>query len=107
MVFGRIHQGQIELTAALPEAWEGQVVRIEPCIPDDSLPDLQGGERSGEPTGKEVSPEVLDELDEWAAAVEAATARISPEDHNKFMAILEQVEAESKELGRREMERLE
>lgn len=41
MVFGRIQHGQIELAAALPEAWEGQLVRIEPCTPDDALPDLE------------------------------------------------------------------
>lgn len=46
-----------------------------------------------------------EELDAWSAAVEAATAGITEEMHAEFMKALEQVEAESKELGRREMER--
>jgi len=40
MIFGRVEHGRIELSSALPEEWEGQSVRIEPCSPDDSAPDL-------------------------------------------------------------------
>jgi hypothetical protein len=40
MIVGRVEHGRIELASALPEEWEGQAVKIEPCTPDDSLPDL-------------------------------------------------------------------
>jgi hypothetical protein len=40
MVLGRVHQGRIELTSSLPESWEGQMVKVAPCTPDDPLPDL-------------------------------------------------------------------
>jgi len=49
--------------------------------------------------------ETQESFDEWAAEIKAATAGISDEDHDRLMAALEEVEAESKELGRREMER--
>jgi hypothetical protein len=42
MVVGRIEHGHIQLAAALPVEWEGQTVKIEPCTPDDVLPDLEG-----------------------------------------------------------------
>jgi hypothetical protein len=41
MIVGRVEHGRIELASALPEEWEGQTVKIEPCTPDDSLPDLE------------------------------------------------------------------
>lgn len=41
MVVGRVEDGRIQLTAALPVAWEGQAVKIEPCTPDDAVPDLE------------------------------------------------------------------
>jgi hypothetical protein len=41
MIVGRVEQGQIQLASALPEAWEGQIVKIEPCSPDDAQPDLK------------------------------------------------------------------
>jgi len=40
MIVGRVQQGQIQLPSALPKEWEGQAVKIEPCAPDDALPDL-------------------------------------------------------------------
>jgi hypothetical protein len=40
MVFGRVEHGQIQLASVLPEEWEGQAVKIEPCTPDEPLPDL-------------------------------------------------------------------
>jgi hypothetical protein len=47
-----------------------------------------------------------EELDAWVADVEAAVAKIPDSDHDIMEAVLAQVEAESKELGRRELERL-
>jgi hypothetical protein len=40
MMVGRVEQGHIQLHSALPEEWEGQTVKIEPCTPDDPLPDV-------------------------------------------------------------------
>ena len=40
MIFGQIQNGQVELTTPLPESWEGQTVKVEPCTPDDPLPEL-------------------------------------------------------------------
>lgn len=40
MVVGRVEHGHIQLASALPAEWEGQAVKIEPCTPDDPLPDL-------------------------------------------------------------------
>ena len=42
MIVGRVEHGQIQLAAALPAEWEGHTVKIEPCTPDDALPDLEG-----------------------------------------------------------------
>ena len=44
--------------------------------------------------------------DDWLAELNAAAAEISDAEHARFMAILAEQEAESKELGRREMEKL-
>jgi hypothetical protein len=52
----------------------------------------------------ELSPEEVAELDDWVADMKAATAGITDEDHAQFMAALEEVERESKEWARREME---
>jgi hypothetical protein len=41
MIVGRIHGGHIELTTPLPREWEGLAVKVEPCVPDDVLPDLE------------------------------------------------------------------
>ena len=41
MIVGRVQQGEILLSAALPAEWEGQTVKIEPCTPDDALTDLE------------------------------------------------------------------
>ena len=45
-------------------------------------------------------------FEEWVADLRAATEGITDEDHQEFMAALEEVERQSKELGRRESERL-
>jgi len=44
--------------------------------------------------------------DGWLAELNAAAAEISDEEHDRLMAALAEVEAQSKELGRREMEKL-
>jgi hypothetical protein len=36
-----IHNGQVEVQTPIPEAWEGQTVKIVPLTPDDPLPDLE------------------------------------------------------------------
>ncbi|MEX2174159.1 MAG: hypothetical protein WD872_07340 [Pirellulaceae bacterium] len=41
MIVGRVEHGQIQLVSALPQDWEGQAVKIEPCVPADALPDLR------------------------------------------------------------------
>jgi len=53
-----------------------------------------------------MSPEELGELDQWVAEMEEATKDITDEDHDQFMDILNQFEAESKEVGRHEMEKM-
>ena len=40
MIQALIHNGQIEVQSPIPEAWEGQLVKIVPLMPDDSIPDL-------------------------------------------------------------------
>ena len=75
--------------------------------PLDEIPGhwLDGEELTVEQTGGKLSSEELEEIDDWVAEMKAATAGISNEDHDQLMAALEEVERESKELGRREMER--
>ncbi len=86
MIRAIYRKGKIQPVDAVPEDWaDGQELTIE------SAPSV--------PTPKE--------LEAWSADVAAATADISDEEHDRFMAILAEVEAESKELGRREMERSE
>jgi hypothetical protein len=46
-------------------------------------------------------------FEDWVAELNAAAAEISDEDHARMEAALEEIEARSKELGRREMERSE
>jgi hypothetical protein len=41
MIVGRVEHGQIELTSALPEEWEGQAVKIEPYLPVEAATDLR------------------------------------------------------------------
>ena len=40
MIIGRVADGQIQLSSALPEEWEGQAVQIEPYAATAPLPDL-------------------------------------------------------------------
>ena len=84
MIRAVFRKGKIQPVDAVPDDWQdGQELMIEPA--------------PGVPT-----PE---ELESWSADVAAATAQISDEEHDRFMAILAEIEADSKELGRREMER--
>jgi hypothetical protein len=41
MVRARICKGRVEVEGAIPDAWEGQVVKIVPLTPDDQSPDLE------------------------------------------------------------------
>jgi hypothetical protein len=41
MIRARIHHGRVEVQDAIPEEWEGQLVKIVPLTPDDPLPDLE------------------------------------------------------------------
>jgi hypothetical protein len=72
--------------------------------PVDAVPDdwADGQELMIEPAPRVPTPE---DLAAWSDNVAASTAEISDEEHDRFMAILAEIEAESKELGRREMER--
>jgi hypothetical protein len=51
-----------------------------------------------------VGPELKETIEQWAAEMDAA-GDLSDEDHDRFMKALEEVERESKVLGRREMEK--
>ena len=84
MIKAVYRDGRVELLDPVPADWEeGLELEVEPA---DVVP-------------------TQEELDAWVADVEAATANISDEDHDRFMAALAEVEAESKILGRRELER--
>jgi hypothetical protein len=37
MIVGRIQHGQVEFDSPLPGEWEGMMVRVEPCSPDDTV----------------------------------------------------------------------
>jgi len=41
MIQARIHEGRVEVQEPIPEAWEGQLVKIVPLTPEDPLPDLE------------------------------------------------------------------
>ncbi len=41
MVKARIHRGRVELQDPIPEAWDGQIVKLVPLTPEDPNPDLQ------------------------------------------------------------------
>lgn len=83
MIRAVYRKGKIQPVDAVPPAWsDGQELIVEEAATRPSA----------------------ESLDAWAADVEAATAEISDEEHDRFMAVLAEVEAESKELGRREME---
>jgi hypothetical protein len=75
-------QGKIQPLDDFPESWsEGQELLIE----EGELP---------------VDPE---EIATWSREIEEAAARIPAEEHERFLAALEEHEKESKEQARREM----
>ena len=41
MIHARIHQGRVEVQDPIPAEWEGQMVKILPTTPDDSIPGLE------------------------------------------------------------------
>jgi hypothetical protein len=41
MIQARICNGRVEVDQPIPEAWEGQAVKIVPLTPDDPIPDLE------------------------------------------------------------------
>jgi hypothetical protein len=77
-----LKHGKIQPLDDLPQSWsEGQELLIE----------------EGEPP---VDPE---EIAAWSREIEEAAARIPEEEHERFLAALEEVEKESKEKARREI----
>jgi hypothetical protein len=86
MVRAVYRKGAIEPLDSIPPWWhEGQELTVESAEPDQS-------------------PEAIDQ---WVAEVRAATANISDEDHDALMAAVAEIEAESKQLARRDFERSE
>jgi hypothetical protein len=73
---------------------------IEPL--DDLPADWQEGQ---ELCIDEASKPTSDASDRWLADLDASAAQIPERVHVELAAALDRVEAESKELGRREMER--
>jgi hypothetical protein len=84
MIRAIYHNGKIQPLDGIPAEWQDGDELVIEAVPS---------ERSTE------------SFDDWAADLRAATAGITDEDHAQFMAALADVERESKELGRREMER--
>jgi hypothetical protein len=41
MVKARIHRGRVELQDPIPEAWDGQMVKLVPLTSEDPNPDLE------------------------------------------------------------------
>jgi len=41
MIQARVRQGRVECEEAIPEDWEGQLVKVLPMTPDDPRPDLE------------------------------------------------------------------
>lgn len=84
MIRAIYRKGAIEPLDDLPADWhEGQELVV------DALP----------------GADTTESFEEWAAEIKTAAAGISDEDHDRLMAALADIESESKELGRREMER--
>ena len=91
MIRAVYRKGAIEPLDSVPADWrEGQELEVRE--PEDAL------EANWPPTAEE--------LEKWSADVLAATAGITDEEHAEFLKALDEIEAESKELGRREMERM-
>jgi hypothetical protein len=85
MIRAVFRQGVIQPLDAVPEAWqEGSELLVQEAAPAGPSPEAVAA---------------------WAAEVEAAAARIDETDHDCFMSVLADVEAESKVLGRQQLER--
>ena len=88
MIRAVVRQGAIQPLDSLPAEWrEGQELEISESMWANW-------------------PPTTEELEAWSADVEAATAGITDEEHSQFMKALDEIEAESKVLGRREMDRM-
>ena len=84
MIRAIYRKGKIQPVDAVPPAWsDGQELIVE--------------EATARPR--------TDEDDGWMAELNAAAAQIPDRVHEELAVALERLEAESKELGRREMER--
>ncbi len=76
-----LRDGVIQPVEPLPPAWaDGQELVVEEPEPDRAAA----------------------EIDRWAQELEAATAQIPAEEHDRFLRALEQIERESKEAVRRQ-----
>jgi hypothetical protein len=91
MVRAIYRNGQIQLLDDVPSDWRDGDEVVVRSISESSV--------------AETDERPMESFDEWAADLREATKDISDEDHAQFMAALDQVEKESKELGRREMEK--
>ena len=84
MIRAVYRKGKIQPVDAVPPAWsDGQELIVE-----------------------EATVGAMSEDDGWLAELNAAAAKIPDRVHKEIAAALERLEAESKELGRREMERM-
>ena len=86
MIRARVQHGRLEVQDPIPDAWEGQFVKISPLTPDDSLPDLEGrlaalhalGPMEFEPGEREQLAEALAEMDRLSKTAMQALARSQP-----------------------------
>jgi predicted DNA-binding antitoxin AbrB/MazE fold protein len=84
MIRAIYHNGAIQPLDELPVTWrDGQELVVDAIESEDTA----------------------ETFDEWVAEIRDATVNISEDDHQRMEEFLKRYEAESKELGRREMER--
>ena len=75
-----LRQGIIEPIEPLPPDWrDGQELVVEEPKPDNSC----------------------DEISQWARELDTATAQIPPEEHDRFLRALDEIERESKDAVRK------
>jgi hypothetical protein len=86
MIKAVYRDGRVELVDPVPADWKEGL-------------ELEVGLAEGQP------PAGAESFEEWQADMAAATAGLTEEDHDRLMRAIEEHERESKELGRREMER--
>jgi hypothetical protein len=83
MIRAVYRDGKIEPLDGVPGSWQdGQELMVDACM----------------------GPELRETIEQWSSQMDAAGA-LSDEEHDQFMNALEEVERESKVLGRREMEK--